>query len=432
MPREGPPAPPTGAATGRTGNVRRDTLVASMTGLVSGALNAAILAVSARSGQTGEIAAYTVMTAALAWVCVIVVGGSSLLYVSGTEAERDAVRSQRILIAVPAMVLATGGVAITYTTRGYDAGALVMVAVVAIANSFFELQSGDLVRQMRFLAGAVAVSASRLVALAFVVAGTRFTTALAVVSVVQFVVLEMLLCRGAGARRPLWAALSLRAAVATFRMNRQLFVYNTAEVFTGRAAGLALSLVAPAAVVGCFGALYSVYQAIVAVLYSGLRVPMVIRTRRRHGLSGHSGHPGRESETISVAAATLLAAGLIVAAPWITTRLLLLPLPGAALWLQLLALALPFLTMNRAISMNRIGDGDYRGATAVAVLIAGLTAVALLGQLPGLDATGAAGTAAFAEILTLVILMVRRVSRRRRRDPQMAAVVPGLSDPIAR
>ncbi|MEU6204050.1 hypothetical protein ABZ814_10710 [Micromonospora musae] len=401
----------TEAEQGRPAGVRSNTIVASVASLVSGLLNAAMLAYTARQGQTGEIAAYSVMTAALTWVANLVMGGSSLLYVSGNDDERRAAHSQRLLFAVPSMITATLVIAALYVERGYGMTALISAGSVMVLNSLADLRFGDLARQMRFVAASAAMTGTRLLAMILLIAGAPLTTALLAGALSYLVSTEILACRGPSAARPMWSGLSLRAAIRAFRLSRQLFTYSLAEAFTGRAGTIALSLVASPQVVGCFGALTSIYQALVAVTFSGLRVPMAVRTRRRHRL-GPSVAVSRDSEMIAVAGAVVIAAGVIVTAPWLATSLLALPIPEAALWLQLLALALPFATLSRAVALNRIGDGNYGAATRIALAIALLLCGGLLIQTTALGPTGAAAAATVAEVLVAGVLVLTALSRR--------------------
>ncbi|MFI6780321.1 hypothetical protein [Micromonospora sp. NPDC050276] len=398
----------------RRPGVRSNTVVASVSSLVSGLLNAGILAYSARQGQTAEIAAYSVMTAALTWVANLVMGGSSLLYVSGNDEERRAAHSQRLLVAVPAMATATLLIAALYVDQGYGGAALISAGGVMIFNSLADLRFGDLARQMRFIAASAAITGTRLLSMALLVAGAPLTTALLVGAAAYLFSTEMLACRGADAPPAMWRGLSLRAAGRAFRLSRPLFTYSLAEAFTGRASTIALSLVASPQVVGCYGALVNIYQALVAVTFSGLRVPMALRTRRRHNL-GPRMAISRDSEMIAVIGATVIAAGVIAAAPWLTASLLTLPIPESALWLQLLALALPFTTVNRAYTLNRIGDGNYAAATRLALSIGLLLGGALLIQAATLGPTGAAAATTVAEMLVAGILVLAAVSRRYRR-----------------
>ncbi|MGW3602133.1 hypothetical protein [Micromonospora sp. NPDC005161] len=385
-----------------------------MSSLVSGLLNAGILAYSARQGQTAEIAAYSVMTAALTWVANLVMGGSSLLYVSGNDEERRAAHSQRLLVAVPAMATATLLITAFYVGEGYGMSSLISAGGVVIFNSLADLRFGDLARQMRFIAASAAIASTRLLSMVLLIAGTPLTTALLVGAATYLFSTEILACRGPAAPPAMWRNLSLRAAGRAFRLSRPLFTYSLAEAFTGRASTIALSLVASPQVVGCYGALANIYQALVAVTFSGLRVPMAIRTRRRHNL-GPTEAVSRESEMIAVIGATVIACGVIATAPWLTTSLLSLPIPESALWLQLLALALPFTTVNRAFTLNRIGDGNYAAATRLALSIGLLLGGALLIQAATLGPTGAAAATAVAEVLVAGTLVLAAVSRRYRR-----------------
>jgi hypothetical protein len=312
----------------------------------------------------------------------------------------------------PSLAAAAVAVAIVYAHRGYSMAALAVMGVVVIGNSLSELQTGDLARQMRFATAAAAICASRVLTLGLIIADAPLTLSLAIAALGQFVVLEALLCRGRTARPPMWRGLSLSAAVSAFRMNRQLFVYSLAEVSTGRVASIAVSWVASPRVVGCFGAVASVYQALGTVLYNGLGVSMAVRARRRHGI-GPAVSPTREGEVMTVAGATVTAICVFAFAPWIATDLLRLPIPDSATWLRLFAVALPCMTLNRAVTLNHIGDGDYRGATRVAVLIAALMIACLAVQATRLGPRDAASATALAEGLTVAVLGTVALRRRR-------------------
>ncbi|RZT77489.1 O-antigen/teichoic acid export membrane protein [Micromonospora violae] len=408
------PTEPLRSPGSRRPGVRSTTVVASVSSLVSGLLNAGILAYSARQGQTAEIAAYSVMTAALTWVANLIMGGSSLLYVSGNDEERRAAHSQRLLVAVPAMATATLLIAAFYIHAEYGLVALLSAGGVMIFNSLADLRFGDLARQMRFVAASAAIVSTRLLSMVLLLAGLPLTTALLVGAATYLLSTEVLACHGPAAAPAMWRGLSLRAAGRAFGMSRRLYTYSLAEAFTGRASTIALSLVASPHVVGCYGALVNIYQALVAVTFSGLRVPMALRTRRRHNL-GPRQAINRDSEMIAVVGATIIAAGVIATAPWLTSSLLSLPIPESALWLQLLALALPFTTMNRAVALNRIGDGKYVAASRLGLSIAVLVGGALLIQAATLGPTGAAAATPVAEMLVAAALLLATVTRRHRR-----------------
>ncbi|WBB46653.1 hypothetical protein O3597_15780 [Verrucosispora sp. WMMA2044] len=405
------------AQSPRAGNskLRTNTLVTSASSLANGLLNAAMLAYAARQGQTGQIAAYSVMTAALTWIAILVMGGSSLLYVSGTEHERLAARSQRLLIALPVMAAATCLLSGLYAARGYASTALIAAGCVLMLNSLAELRYSDLIRQLRFVGVSAASTGTRLLALGLLVGGVPLTAALATGAGVYLLSVEILVRQAGNGAPPIWSGLSVRAAKGAFRLNRRLMGYSIGDAFSARAGTLALSLVASPHVVGCYGALVSIYQALVAVVFSGLRVPMAMRTRRRHRI-GPPRPVSREAEVITTAAALVISAGIVGFAPWLTSDVLDLDVAGAAVWLQILAIALPFATVNRAFALSRIGDGDYRAATRTAIALATIVLVGLAAQFAELTPTGTAAAAGIAEVSVAVAILVGAARRRRGRS----------------
>ncbi|MBQ0892908.1 hypothetical protein KBX37_07300 [Micromonospora sp. U56] len=408
-----------GAAKGS--GVRGQTIVAALASLLSGVLNAGILAICSRGGQTDELAAYAVMTAALTWVSVLATGGTAMLYASGDERECAAIRSQRVLVVSPLLVVSAVAVSLFYIDRGYGTAALAAAALGTIGNNFTQLQFSDLYRQFRFVAASAVMIGSRLVGVAMVLVGVPLTVALAGATALQLVTAEALVCRDAAMRRGRWRGFSLRSAAAAFRMNGHLLSCSLAEVFTGRSGGIVLSMVASPHVVGSYAAVNGVYQALAAVVYQGLRVPMAVRVRRRHGLGAHASV--RESEVMVVVVAALTGAAGWMLAPWLSTAVLGLTVPATDTALGLFLLALPFLTVNRAVGLARLGDGDYRAAARLALLTAGLAGLALLVQAPRIGPVGAAVATLAGEALTTVVVggflgYLALRSRRRRRLPE--------------
>ncbi|MGN9892361.1 hypothetical protein [Micromonospora sp. L31] len=117
---------------------------------------------------------------------------------------------------------------------------------------------------------------------------------------------------------------------------------------------------------------------------------------------------------MAVLGAAMIAAVTMVAAPWIVGDLLRLPSPGAVLWLMLLAAALPFLTVVRAVTLNQIGDAAYRQATRIMLLNAGLITPLALVAIPLAGPTGAAAATLAAEVLTAAALGLAVLRRRGR------------------
>ncbi|MEU2611996.1 hypothetical protein ABZ570_10485 [Micromonospora sp. NPDC007271] len=403
---------------GRNRSSTRNSLIASSSGLASGLLNAAVLALSARDGQTGEIAAYTVVTAALTLVGIAVAGGSPLLYISGDAEQRRAVRSQWVFLTLPSMAVGTVAIGAFYSRSGYEWPAMLAVGAVAVGNNLAALQLGDLARELRFIRSALVICGCKVPALLMVVTGARLTTALLVATVVQFLVAEACLGRHSWLRPARLTDLSPRRAMSVFGMNRHLFTYTIAEFYSGRVTTVALSLIATPRVMGAFGAVISVYQALGGVLLAALRVSLVGRVRIRQGIGGRTG-PDRQAELVAVLGATVMAVVTAVGAPWISGELLRLPDSGPAVWLILLAVALPFMTVARAATLNLIGDADYGTATRIMLLNAALISPLAIVAVPLAGPMGAAVSTLGAEVLTVAALGLPWL-RRRGRWPAVA------------
>jgi O-antigen/teichoic acid export membrane protein len=380
--------------------------------VANGVLNSGILAISARQGQTGQIAAYAIVVALLALVSIAAGGGSGLLYLSGTDDEREAVRSQRLLIVLPALILATIGIGFWYAPHGYGWSAILLSGVVVLGNNLGELQYGDLSRQARFYESAVVGPASKIPAIVLIFMGVPLTVTLTVSVLVQFFANEALLWKTCTwLRMDALRRVSYRSAVSALFMGRRLFSYSAVELFNGRAATIAVSFFATPAVMGTFGAILSMYQGAVAVFYSALQVPMAARVRKRHGLGGFSRRESR-SEILAIVAVFVFSVALYFAAPWVVREGLNLVDQDSVSWLRVLAAALPFCLVNRAVAMYFIGKGEYRHATRAVIPVALTMTVSLAALLPVLGATGAAISTLSAELLAACIFSLRLAFKR--------------------
>ncbi|GIJ52279.1 hypothetical protein Val02_91650 [Virgisporangium aliadipatigenens] len=388
---------------------RRDSIVASGSILINGAMNAVVLALSARQGRTDEIAAYSVVTSVLTLVPVLVAGGSTLLYATGDECERQAVRSQRIFIVLPSLLVGTAVVGFVYTDRGYTWAAVLAVSVAVLCNNMGELQLGDLTRQKRFVASAIGVCGSKVCAVALVAADVTLTKAVAYAALAQFVGFEVALGASSWLRRRALVGLSWKAGLSAFRMNRQLFVLTLADLHVSRIVSIALSLVASTRVMGCLGTVMGAFQALLGVSQAALKVPMANRTRQRHGLGdawGSAQAPNRDIEIGTLVGSVVVAAGLVLTADWITGTLLRLPMPESADWLRVFAVALPFATLNRAFLQNLLGGGDYHAANRLMCLIAVVLTVVLVPAALLLGVLGAAVSTLAAEAVAASVALM--------------------------
>ncbi len=391
----------------RGANLRNFIVVTGST-LLGGLLNALLIALAARRGEITEIAAYTVMTAVLAMVGVALGGGSGMLYLSGTEDERRAVRSQKLLAVFPGLVLAALAVTTFYGARGYSTLALAVAALVFIGNNFAELPMAQLYRDMRFLRTAIPTYLSKAGALAAFVAGAPLTMALLVGAVINFASFELL----AELNSPLRAMSNDRPTIAAarraFRSSRGLFVYTMSDLYALKIPSIGLSLLVPVNVMGAFGAVAAAYQALLSVFQSGLLMLVSMRARRRLGL-GQSETHRHDAGLMSLGAGVLCAVAVVVVAPWLTTNVLRLELSQASTWLQILGLAIPFFLFNRIIATNAIGDARHVTAAKIAVSIAVLTTALLAIAIPLLGVTGGVLATLCAEAIVAGTLLARRL-----------------------
>ncbi len=396
-----------GLAPSRGATLRNFVAVTGST-LLGGLLNALLIVLAARRGEVAEIAAYSVMTAVLAIIGLVFGGGSGLLYLSGTEDERCAVRSQRMLAVFPALVLTAVVITVFYSARGYSTLALAAAALVFIGNNFAELPTAQLYRDMRFLRTAVPTYLSKTGAIVAFVAGAPLTLALLVGAVINFASLELLagpssLLRVMSNDRP-----TVAAARRAFRSARGLFAYTLFEMYALKVPSIGLSLVVPVNVMGVFGAIAAAYQAQLQVFQSGLLMLMSLRARRRLQLDQGQTHR-RDAELMSLGGGILCAVGLILSAPWLTTHVLQLHMPESSMWLEILGLALPLVLFNRVIAANAIGDARYSAAGWIAVSLAVLTTVLLTIGIPLLGVTGGVLATLGAEAVVALTLLVRRL-----------------------
>ena len=392
-------------------SLARNSAVAALAVVGNGALSAAILALCSSLGQTDEIAAYAVVTAAMAFVAIFLAGGSPLLYLNGTDEQRALVRSQWAFVVLPGLLIGSIAVAAFYAWRGYDVAALAAACVVVLGNGLAQLQTADFSRRMRFLSSALLLCGSKAASLLMVLAGAPLTVALGVMGLVQIVVGEAILGRLGRFRRAIVGRPSVSGAVTAYRSSWHLFGYAVGDLYVIRAPTVVLSILATPAVMGSFGAVVTAYQAIGGVVQSALQVPMAARARDRLGIE-RSKHPAGFSIAVGLVGAIPGAITVALLAPWLTGRLLKLPDPDAATWLTVFMIGLPFLAVTRALMFNWIGDAQYGRATRAVFVLAAVQAVTVAVGVPWLGARGAAGATAAAEVVAMLVIVAFFTRRR--------------------
>ena len=392
---------------GRAATVRNFVVVTGST-LIGGLVNAVLVTFAARRGEIVEIAAFTTVSAVLAVVAVLVGGGSSsMLYISGSDEERGAIRSQRVLAVLPALALGAMGVVAVYAGLGYALAALVASSLVFLLNNLSELPLGQLYRDLRFMLLPVPLMLSKGAAVAAFLAGTPLTGALLVGAVVNLVVLEALVGAQSTVRSLVRERPTIAATRRAFGSTRDLYTYTVAELYTLRAPSIGLSLVVPVPVMGAFGAVAVVFQALLAVFQAGLFMLLSLRARARSAAGTHE--PRRhDTEVLSLVAGLLGAVVIVGGAPILTADILRLDAPEASTWLQILGVAVPFVLLNRIVATRAVGDGRSRTGARIMVALAALTTLSLLVAVPLLGVLGGVLATLIAEVGVAVAIAVRR------------------------
>ncbi|MGH3788102.1 MAG: hypothetical protein ACRDRG_16490 [Pseudonocardiaceae bacterium] len=390
------------------GATLRNYVIVTGSTLLGGLLNALLISLAARRGEIAEIAAYTVTTAVLAIIGVVAGGGSGVLYLSGTEDERRAVRSQKALVVIPALVVAALAISVFYGTHGYPVLALAAAALVFIGNNIAELPLAQLYRDMRFLRIAVVPYLSKAGAIIAFTCGAPLTMALLMGAVVNLVSLELLAGLNSALRAVRNDRPTIGAARRAFRSGGALYVYTVSELYALKVPSIGLSFFFSVPVMGAFGAVAAAYQALLQVFQSGLLMLVSLRARRRLTIETSKAY-GHDAELISLGCGILGAAVVVVVAPWLTSHVLQLNLSQSSIWLQILGLAIPIVLFNRIIATNAIGDARYSAAARIAVLLAVLTTVLLTIAIPLLGVTGGVLATLCAEGAVAGILLGRRL-----------------------
>ena len=390
---------------------------ATLTGggsLLSGLLSALIIALSARRGMTADIAAYTVMLALQAIVTGITAGGSSILHMSGDDRVRADVRRHRLLVILPVMAVAGLAGSFFYTQRGYALLPLLAVAVVAMANNLGELYYGDLQRGYRFLASVCVALSTKSAAVLLVLLGMRLSFALLLAAGFQLLLLEIAASQDSWLRN---ACRSIRSEPhRRVPLRPGLLAYSYIELYNSRVPVFALSLISTPALMGQYGVVLAAYQALTGVFYASMQVVLATRVRQRRGLQDPSApHQGVEAPILLLG--VLASVGLLVVSRPLVFQILLLKAEDAAIWLMLLALAIPGYLVNRMFVLVAIADDRQSQATRVAACIALVLTLVLVPGILLLGITGATLGTAVSELSVAVAVAVAVARARRGRPP---------------
>lgn len=411
----------TGAAGGRLRRVDRGTAAANgAASVLGGVISAGTIAVVARRGEIGDIAAFTVMTALMGLAAGVSAGGSSLRYLTGDAAARRATRLHRLVVVVPVLLLVAVSGTFFYAALGFTPLALAAVGATAFVSNLGELHFSALQKQLRFKRMILTGLAGKVCAISAVLIGFRLPLALLMASVVQLVLLE----RGLGSASWLRKGLAeVCARPARPRLRPPLMAYSYIELYTSRIAVLVLALVVDPVTIGHYGIVLSAYAALSGAAYAAMQVPLARRVQRRDGR-----HPSG-SASLSIEPALLLltcaAAGVFAFSAPALASVLGLPPASTQVWMTLLAMTLPAYLANRMFATYSIADGREGDALLAVSAIAAVHTLVLPTAL-FLSITAAPLAAAVGEV-TVVLALAPMLLRRRSRG-SATTDSPGASE----
>lgn len=307
-------------------------------------LSAATAIVAAHRNLFIDIAAYSAGLGAAAIVSTVIGGGTSLTYVTGDFDARLAVRAVRTKFIAPTLALTAivVGAALHQQNQHLPLYSLVLGGLTIMLNQLGELEAASLQRQGRITTWTVIATGSRLVSLAAIFLGTRYSIAMTFGSFIFLLTLIAATRKDHEFRDP---KPPLRMA-----MRRAYFpshsLISVLEVVIVRLPFLIAPMLTSAAAAGAFAILLSATQSVSGLITSTLYSVMTMRGHRTD--AQHASRPLRNMEMLVLASSVPVA--LIGAA---TTNAIIKIFnlsdiqSSDTIWL-LLIVALPAVALNRA------------------------------------------------------------------------------------
>lgn len=339
---------------------------------------AALVAIAGRDGQFTTIAAYTAGTGAGSIVAVMLSGGTTLRYVTGSATDRSTVLAYRRRLVTPLL----GGAALI-TSIGYAWTAHLPVTAVAAGGlasmlaNHFELSGGDLQRQGRIPTWGSAIVGPRLLGVAALALGASF-------AVVMFTAQALtaffgwLLTRHEQATQVHVSTRAWSLWRAAHSRDHTWLALSTAGIM--RLPFLVAPFIAGAHAAGQLAVLVSAQQAMTSALIAGLYTTMAMRSK---GAVGMSIRQLRAQEALVIGIAiTIAATGPLLAGPLLSV-FGMPPTSASTTWWTLLALGIPAMLGTRAIQFRLMAESQARLAARlintvlVVSLIVGILAILL-------------------------------------------------------
>lgn len=387
-------------------------------------LSALALVILARLDRIAEVGAYTAGTVSLSFVAVLASFGTGLRALAEDPASFEASRRWRLGIVTPALVLGSVIAAAVYGQLGFSSPQVLFAGLALAVNGLVEIQVVALQRRIRYGPALWSTVLTKALSVGIILLDVNLALAVLVASLVQLAWLEI-------STRP-------EHLFRRFRLSRELARQVTrnrgthfgslsiAQFAGNRFDGLVVSLSYSPTTTGAYGAVYSLFQAGLASLYSVAQATLPLRRVARD--SQFSERPTQRLAKVTVWAAGLGSVVLFLAASVISRTLFESgQAPAATTWLRILALAVVPFIYSRLVVFDFLSHGKSAVAARIVIppvvvaSLAMIVCIPLLGVVWGPILTLAQEVAAAA--------LAWHASRRARASG--AAPVPAEDRPTA-
>lgn len=370
-------------------------------GAAIGALFAfGVLIIATRQGQFSSIAAFGAGAGVAAIVSVVVGGGTTLAYTTGTIPRQRAVRVVRSVIVLPAVTLAIGIAVVAYSVWGYlDALAVMAGGLSTLASVGAELDASYLRRRLRTGRLFTADVLNRLLAFGLIVLGVPFAFAMLGGALSRALLLRLFTRSDPSRTRELRIDKPALALAYEAKMTSLSVLYSACD----RIGALAAPVVMPVSVAGGFVAVLSAQQNVSGVLLTGLQTTLAARSQQRKRLNW-----ANHLDLLFVGGGLMVAAVMIAAQEPLVRFLGLDGASQPGLYWIALALLIPASLTSRLFEFRFLSSTASHKAVAarsIAALVAlGAAALVLSGSDPSI-LSGGLLIAEVASVLTSVTLL---------------------------
>lgn len=383
---------------------RNHVLLSPIAQLSSALTTAATAIVAAQKEQFTDIASFSAGLGIAGVISVFVGAGTSFTYVSGTDAERYAVRYVRWRLVAPATIaLSAIGVSVYFlVTFGLSWKALLLGAFAVTLNSLASIESATLQRYGRIGLLATITVASRSIPLLFVLLGVAYSVAMTASAFVLLVAsalsARVFVSQISTNKEPVWtlARRAFRPAFVTIAL-LDILMLRTPTV-------IAPVLVA-APIAGVFATLVSSQQGVAALLTTGL---FTILAARGPFQADAKANAHKRSELVLVLSALPVTGAGLILTPQVL-RLYNATHVSAArdVWILLVCSLIP-LTYNRATQYKALALGQRAFALQLVGFIAVPTVIISLLAIPHANLKVLASATLIGEVSGSIFALAKR------------------------